>query len=75
VFEFELLCRGSRLFLRKVRAHGVTPSWRKPTPEHFFGQLPKIGAAARLPAQCLGDFRVQCGGDDNIRSGAVDDCS
>jgi hypothetical protein len=27
----------------------------------------------RLPAQCLGDFRGR--GDDDIRSGAVDDCS
>jgi predicted enzyme related to lactoylglutathione lyase len=27
----------------------------------------------RLPAQCLSDFRIQRGRDDNIRSGAVDD--
>jgi hypothetical protein len=37
-------------------------------------KLLKIGAAARLLAECLGDFRVQGGGDD-IRAGAIDDCA
>ena len=45
------------------------------------GDLRRVKAVLReklvmwLPAQCLSDFRVRCGGDDNIRSGAVNDCS
>ncbi len=45
------------------------------------GDLKRVKAVLReklvmwLPAQCLSDFRVRCGGDDNIRSGAVNDCS